>query len=152
MRAEAVGTGSRRDEAAAAVEFAIVFPFVVFLVSAFVAVASFVIQYEHLNAAARESARFAALSQSTTGAIQTRALDAMPTGGFETVPQITVFRRGPTDAGWVGPLASTDRPCNQLSVGESRVQVRLTGTVRSDVPILSGVSLTLNTQGTYRCE
>jgi hypothetical protein len=140
------------DEAAAAVEFAIVFPFVVFIVAAFVSVASFIIQYEHLNAAARESARYAALSQSTTEMIRARALDAMPTAGFDQPPVIEVYRQRPGVTTWEGPLAGTERPCNQLSDGESRVRVQLEGIVRSDTPLLSSVSLTLNTRGVYRCE
>jgi hypothetical protein len=150
-RAPARGDGGG-DGAAATVEFAIVFPFVVFIVAAFVSVASFIIQYEHLNSAARESARFAALSQSTTEAIRARALDAMPVGGFDATPVVEVFRQRPDATTWEGPLAGTVRPCNQLSDGESRVRVELAGTVRSDTPLLSRVALTLRTRGVYRCE
>jgi Flp pilus assembly protein TadG len=140
------------QEAAAAVEFAIVLPFVVFIVAAFVSVASFIIQYEHLNAGARESARYAALSQSTTADISARALDTFPTAGFVSVPVVEVHRQVAGATAWEGPLAATARPCNQTQVGESRVRVRLTGDVRSDVPVLSLVTLQMSAQGVYRCE
>lgn len=147
--------GDRTDEseeAAAAVEFAIVLPFVVFIVAAFVSVAAFIIQYEHLNAGARESARYAALSQSTTEDIRAHALDAFPTAGFVTVPVVEVHRRTADALAWEGPLSAAERPCNQTVVGESRVRVRLTGDVRSDVPVLSLVTLQMSAEGVYRCE
>jgi Flp pilus assembly protein TadG len=140
------------DEAAAAVEFAIVLPFVVFMVAAFVSVASFIIQYEHLNAGARESARYAALSQSTTDDIRARALDTFPTAGFVSVPLVEVHRQVAGVTTWQGPLAATERPCNQTHEGESRVRVRLAGAVRSDVPVLSLLTLNMTAQGVYRCE
>ena len=140
------------EEAAAAVEFAIVLPFVVFLVAAFVSVASFIIQYEHLNAGARESARYAALSQSTTEDIRARALDAFPAGGFVALPVVEVHRRTADALAWEGPLSAAERPCNQTVVGESRVRVRVTGEVRSDVPVLSLVTLQMSAEGVYRCE
>jgi hypothetical protein len=149
-RRSAASTGT--EHAAAAVEFAIVLPFVVFVVAAFVSVASFIIQYEHLNAGAREAARFAALSQSTTEQIRSRALDAFPDRGFVTTPLVEVHRRPVGSATWIGPLTAAERPCNQLTVGETRVRVRVIGDVRSDVPALNRVTLRMTAQGVYRCE
>lgn len=143
---------ARRDEGAAAVEFALVFPFVVFAMLAFVSIASVIIQFEHLNAGAREAARFGALSQSTTEAIRNRALDAMPAGRFVTPPTVDVHRLPPDSTVWVGPLGPAERPCNQVTVGESRVRVRITGVVRPDMPLVDRATLTLSAQGVYRCE
>jgi len=141
-----------RDEGAAAVEFAIVFPFVVFMMAAFISVASFIIHFEHLNAAARESARFGALSQSTTAAIQARALDAMPTARFVRPPTVEVFRRESSNATWVRLDDPAVRPCNQLLAGESRVRVVVTGAVRPDLPVANRTEFTMRAQGVYRCE
>jgi len=153
MRAGACsGSRRRREEGASAVEFAIVFPFVVFMMAAFVSIASFIIHFEHLNAGARESARYAALSQSTTEAIRARALDAMPAARFEATPTVDVFRRAAGSTTWEGPLPATVRPCNQLAEGESRVRVEVTGAVRSDVPLVNRATLTMSAQGVYRCE
>lgn len=146
------GSHDASEEAAAAVEFAIVLPFVVFVVAAFVSVASFLIQYEHLNAGARESARYAALSQSTAEDIRGHALDAFPTAGFVTIPVVEIHRRSVDSIAWEGPLSAAERPCNQTVVGESRVRVRLTGDVRSDVPVLSLVTVQMSAEGVYRCE
>lgn len=145
-------TAGPSEGAAAAVEFAIVVPFVVFLIAAFVSVASFIIQYEHLNAAAREGARYGALSQSTVAEIRVRSLDAMPTGGFDVAPTLQAWTQPPGSSLWVGPLTDAERPCNQILGGEARVRVRVSGVVRSDVPILSLLPITMTAQGIYRCE
>jgi Flp pilus assembly protein TadG len=142
----------RHDGGASAVEFAIVFPFVVFMMAAFIGVASFIIHFEHLNAAARESARFAALSQSTTADVRSRALDAMPAARFVSTPTVDVYRRSPGSTTWEGPLAATERPCNQIAEGESRVRVQVTGAVRPEVPLANRTTLTMSAQGVYRCE
>jgi Flp pilus assembly pilin Flp len=143
---------ARDERAAAAVEFALVFPFVVFAMLAFISIASVIIQFEHLNAAARESARFAARSQSTSEAIRMRALDAMPAGRFVGTPTVEVHRFPPGATDWIGPLGPAERPCNQVSIGESRVRVRVSGVVRPDMPLVDRATLALSAQGVYRCE
>jgi Flp pilus assembly protein TadG len=144
---------SRRDEGgAAATEFALVLPLLVFVLMMMVAVGSLLIQYQQLVAAAREGARYAALTQSTVGTVQATTLAAVTSTAFSVGPNVSVASWPAGASGWSGSLGPTERPCNQVSAETSRVRVTVTATVTPSAPFLALVPIPMSASGVFRCE
>ena len=127
-------------------------PLLVFVLVMMVAVGSLIIQYQQLVAAAREGARFAGLTQSTVGAVESATLGAVTSTAFSVGPTVRVASWPAGAAGWSAPLAATDRPCNQTSADTSRVRVTVSATVTPSAPLLALVPIPMSASGVFRCE
>lgn len=127
-------------------------PLLVFVLVMMVAVGSLIIQYQQLVAAAREGARFAGLTQSTVGAVESATLGAVTSTAFSVGPTVSVTSWPAGASGWSGPLAATDRPCNQTSADTSRVRVTVSATVTPSAPVLALVPIPMSASGVFRCE
>lgn len=153
----------RRDEdGAVAVEFALVFPLLVFLMVSLVILASLMLRYTQLVAGAREGARFASLTQSATPEIDAVVRSGIAADGFTSLTIAYEARNwsapsGTTAAspGAFAPLASA-QPCNELDQGAygRDVKVVVTGLVPVRAPIVGSTvgSITMRAAGVFRCE
>lgn len=142
----------RGERGAAATEFALVLPLLVFVLVMLVEVGSLIIQYQQLVGAAREGARFGALTQSTVGDVRSMTLGAVSSGGFSEGPTVTVSSWAVGAAGWSGPLDVSARPCNQVAVGTSRVRVSVGAVATPRAPLLALVPVPMRAEAVFRCE
>ncbi|MEY3020202.1 MAG: hypothetical protein RLZZ272_1186 [Actinomycetota bacterium] len=127
-------------------------PLLVFVLVMMVAVGSLIIQYQQLVAAAREGARFGGLTQTTVGEIESATLGAVSSTGFSVGPTASVAAWPAGAAGWSGALGATERPCNQVSSGTSRVRVTVAATATPSAPLLALVPVPMSASAVFRCE
>lgn len=146
-----VARAGKDERGAAATEFALVMPLLVFVLVVLVEVGSLLIQYQQLVGAVREGARFGSLTQSTASEIQSVTRSAVSSGGFSAGPTVTVSAWPSGEAGW-SSRSGGDRPCNQVAIGNSRVRVTVTATSTPRAPLLSALAIPMSAEGIFRCE
>lgn len=137
----------RRDESgASAVEFAIVVPILVMVMFAIFEFGLAYFRSQSLQAAAREGARVASLSQTTSTEIQARvcvwAGGTCTAGTLVGVPFATQPR--------VEVVPNTARPCN-LRSGQS-VRVTVEADITIEIPFFGQRTPELTGIGEFRCE
>jgi Flp pilus assembly protein TadG len=129
--------GHNGERGAAAVEFALVFPLLIVLLFGILVFGLVFFQWQGVQAAAREGARMASLSQTTQAQIRDRVDNSL-----QGVP----LPNGRTIA--VDPNVA--RPCN-FRAGQT-VRVRVATTTTINIPLIPTATVSLGGQGVFRCE
>lgn len=153
------------DRGAAAVEFAFVFPLLVFSLFLIISVGQLYLSYQQLAAGAREGARFAALTHSTVVAttegpgIVDKVLGVTGTSaaGWLDGPYVTVERLAVESGNdTVAEQTGAARPCVVVvgapTATDLRVRLTVRGTARVSFPLLPDGGLELTARAVFRCE
>jgi Flp pilus assembly protein TadG len=143
----------RRDESgAAAVEFALVVPFLLLIVFGIIVYGMVFAQSLSLSNSARQAARSGVISGTTCDQITSLAHDAADTIGMDGADTTVSIKRGATEAtasAACGGGGST-QPCKSQAVG-TNIYVTLTFSPDPIIPFVP-VPSTLQGKGVYRCE
>ncbi|MEQ8718727.1 MAG: TadE/TadG family type IV pilus assembly protein [Acidimicrobiales bacterium] len=142
----------RRDDGAVAIEFALVLPILVVLVFGIIQFGLFFNRQQGVHAAAREGARIAALSSTTSDDVVSRVDDALSGISLPDGRTITISAPAPygTRVFEQGASADTARPC-QENLGLS-VTVTVTASMDFELPPIMTRDVTVTGTGDFRCE
>jgi len=146
-------TARRRDESgAAAVEFALVVPFLLLIVFGIIVYGMVFAQSLSLSNSARQAARSGVIEGTTCDQITSLAHDAADTIGMDGADTTVAVTRGPTKAAATSACGGggTTQPCKSQAVG-TNIYVTLTYSPDSIIPFVP-VPSTLQGEGVYRCE
>lgn len=125
------------ERGATAVEFAVVLPLLMLLLFGIIEFGMTFWRAQSLEAAAREGARIASLSQSTRSDITAAVDNAIGGAPFASAPTVAV-------------TPDQSQPCN-LRSGQT-VTVTVNAPVTIEIPLWGSRSLTLTGEGRFRCE
>lgn len=139
----------RRDDGAVAVEFALVLPILVILVFGIIQFGLFFNRQQGVHAAAREGARIAALSSTTSDEIVSRVDDALSGVSVPSGRTITITSTGYSYS-TTGSAGDSTRPCED-NFGES-VTVTVTADMDFELPPIINRVVTVTGTGDFRCE
>lgn len=139
----------RREDGAVAIEFALVLPILVVLVFGIVQFGLFFNRQQGVHAAAREGARIAALSSTTSDDIVTRVDDALSGISLPDGRTITISSSGYSYT-TTGSSGDSTRPCEN-NFGES-VTVTVTAAMDFEIPPIMTRDVTVTGTGDFRCE
>lgn len=148
-RNRARGLHWRRDDGAVAIEFALVLPILVVLVFGIVQFGLFFNRQQGVHAAAREGARIAALSSTTSDDIVTRVDSALSGISLPDGRTITISSTGYSYS-TTGSAGDATRPC-QDNFGAS-VTVTVTASMDFEIPPIMTRDVTVTGTGDFRCE
>jgi Flp pilus assembly protein TadG len=146
---------SRRDEGAAAVEFALVLPILAALVFGTITFGFLFAQDLALSNAARQTARYSVVKDRTCADVVSEAKTAAQPLVTLSTPDVVVGRGStPAAAETSNPCSSmTNKPCQGSVVGDN-IYVTLNYEATVLFPIIPGMGSTmkLNGKGVFRCE
>ncbi len=125
------------ERGAAMVEFAVVVPVLFALLFSIIQFGIAYNRVQALHAAAREGARTAALSTSSSADINARVTSALGGVTFDTPPSVSI-------------TPGSNNPCEDRQ-GES-VRVELSAPYTIELPLLFSQTITLEGHGEFRCE
>ncbi len=133
--------GSSDERGAALIEFALVAPVLIMIMMGIVQLGLLLHQLQGLHAAAREGARQGSFPDTTEAEIEASVASALSGISFGNTPLVTIT---PDNASGV--------PCDESVAGADEVTVSIQVNSVLDIPFLAGQTVTLNGDGTFRCE
>jgi Flp pilus assembly protein TadG len=128
---------THEERGAAAVEMALILPVLILLVFGIIQFSLAYNRQQGLHAAAREGARIASLSATTSTEISDRVTDSLDGITFQSTPDIDI-------------VPGLTQPCEGRS-GQT-VVVTVTADNTIDIPLFGGPTVTLTGRGEFRCE
>jgi len=143
----------RPQRGAAAIEFALVLPFLLVVVFGIIAFGLIFAQELALGNAARQAARYGVVDDRTCADIMGEAEAAATTIGMSGTDATVTVKVGTTEAGATNACgSSTDRPCADSDPGDN-VYVRVDYTSEILIPlVVVDNSFDINGKGVFKCE
>ena len=126
-----------RERGAAAVEFALILPLLIMLVSGIIQFGVLFNRQQGLHAAAREGARIASLPNTNQTQIESRVTDALTGVSLSATPTITIS-------------PNVTQPCRDRTGLTVVVEVEAASTI--EIPMWGTKSFNLSGRGEFRCE